>query len=144
MMLRRLRDMDHHSPHHNCASSLTVDTDTISLTNISTWTAINVSTKSGHPDSKVHKANMGPTWVLSAPDGPHVGSMNLAIRAGKKSRCKSKKGGSCAQHISSFIFQIPILSRGRPSHNASCPLTCITYTMLDSSVDWVSLKLYMV
>ena len=23
---------------------------------------------------------MGPTWVLSAPDGPHVGSMNLAIR----------------------------------------------------------------
>ena len=32
------------------------------------------------PDSKVHGANMGPTWVLSAPDGPHVGSMNLAIR----------------------------------------------------------------
>ena len=24
---------------------------------------------------------MGPTWVLSAPDGPHVGPMNLAIRA---------------------------------------------------------------
>ena len=23
---------------------------------------------------------MGPTWVLSAPDGPHVGTMNLAIR----------------------------------------------------------------
>ena len=32
------------------------------------------------PDSKVHGANMGPTWFLSAPDGPHVGSMNLAIR----------------------------------------------------------------
>ena len=32
------------------------------------------------PDSKVHMANMGPTWVLSAPDGPHVGPMNLAIR----------------------------------------------------------------
>ena len=32
------------------------------------------------PDSKVHVAMMGPTWVLSAPDGPHVGSMNLAIR----------------------------------------------------------------
>ena len=31
------------------------------------------------PDSKVHGANMGPTWVLSAPDGPHVGLMNLAI-----------------------------------------------------------------
>ena len=25
------------------------------------------------PDNKVHWANMGPTWVLSAPDGPHVG-----------------------------------------------------------------------
>ena len=32
------------------------------------------------PDSKVHGANMGPTWVLSAPDGPYVGPMNLAIR----------------------------------------------------------------
>ena len=31
------------------------------------------------PDSKVHGANMGPTWVLSAPGGPHVGPMNLAI-----------------------------------------------------------------
>ena len=34
------------------------------------------------PDSKVHGANMGPTWVLSARDGPHVGPMNLAIRDG--------------------------------------------------------------
>ena len=32
------------------------------------------------PDSKVHEANMGPTWVLSDPDGPHVGPANLAIR----------------------------------------------------------------
>ena len=31
------------------------------------------------PDSKVHGANMGPTLVLSAPDGPHVGPMNLVI-----------------------------------------------------------------
>ena len=23
---------------------------------------------------------MGPTWVLSAPDGPHVGPMNIAIK----------------------------------------------------------------
>ena len=32
------------------------------------------------PESKVHGANMGPTWVLSALGGPHVGPMNLAIR----------------------------------------------------------------
>ena len=31
------------------------------------------------PDSKVHVANMGPTWVLSSRGGPHVGPMNLAI-----------------------------------------------------------------
>ena len=31
------------------------------------------------PDSKVHGTNMGPTWVLSALDGPHVVPMNLAI-----------------------------------------------------------------
>ena len=31
------------------------------------------------PDSKVHGANMGPTWVLSAPGWPHVGPMNPAI-----------------------------------------------------------------
>ena len=31
-------------------------------------------------DSIVHEANMGPTWVLSSPDGLHVGPMNLAIR----------------------------------------------------------------
>ena len=32
------------------------------------------------PDSKVHGAKMGSTWVLSAPDGPNIGPMNLAIR----------------------------------------------------------------
>ena len=34
------------------------------------------------PDSKAHGANMGPTWVLSSPGGPHVGPMNFAIRDG--------------------------------------------------------------
>ena len=33
-----------------------------------------------HPDSKIHGVNMGPTWVLSAPDGLHVDAMNLPIR----------------------------------------------------------------
>ena len=32
------------------------------------------------PDRQVHGANMGPIWVLSAPYGPHIGPMNLAIR----------------------------------------------------------------
>ena len=38
-----------------------------------------VSQELVHSDSKVHGANMGPNWVLSAPDGPHVGPMNFAI-----------------------------------------------------------------
>ena len=33
-----------------------------------------------YPDNTVYSANMGPTWVLSDPDGPHVGPMNLATR----------------------------------------------------------------
>ena len=37
-----------------------------------------------YPDSKVHGANMGSTWGLSAPDGSHVGPMNLAIRVGNQ------------------------------------------------------------
>ena len=32
------------------------------------------------PDSKVHGTNMGPTWILPAPDGPHACPMNLGIR----------------------------------------------------------------
>ena len=32
-----------------------------------------------NPDSKVHGANMGPTWGRQDPGGPHVGRMNLAI-----------------------------------------------------------------
>ena len=35
-----------------------------------------------NPDSKVHGANMGPTWVLPAPGGPHVGPINLVIWEG--------------------------------------------------------------
>ena len=34
------------------------------------------------PDGKVHGANMGASWVLSAPGGPHVGLMNPAIWVG--------------------------------------------------------------
>ena len=50
------------------------------------------------PDNKVHGANMGPTWVLSAPDGPHVGPMNLAIR---DSYCQGSY--HCGQHSTSAI-----------------------------------------
>ena len=47
------------------------------------------------PDSKVHGANMGPTWVLSAPDGPHVGPTNLAI--------KDIYGICCTVHPTNYV-----------------------------------------
>ena len=57
------------------------------------------------PDSKVHGANMGPTWVLSAPDGPHVGPMNLAIRAGMTPVLRHKQQQS--------LWQLDILGTQR-------------------------------
>ena len=41
----------------------------------------------GLPDSEVYGDNMGPIWVLSAPDGPHVGPMNLVIRVASSVSC---------------------------------------------------------
>ena len=46
------------------------------------------------PDSKVQGANMGPTWVLSAPDGPHVGPMNLTTRGSTQAAVHPKNGES--------------------------------------------------
>ena len=44
------------------------------------WFGLELNTNpASYPDSKHHGANMGPTLVLSAPNGPHVGLMNLAI-----------------------------------------------------------------
>ena len=51
--------------------------------NVQATTQIHVN----YPDSKVHGANMRPTWALSAPDGPHVGPMNLTIRVNQYHRC---------------------------------------------------------
>ena len=41
---------------------------------------MHVSILFGFPDSKVHVANMGPTWGRQDQGGPHVGPINLAIR----------------------------------------------------------------
>ena len=54
---------------------------TVSVITKITWIILSLYIYVNHiPDSKVQGAKMGPTWVLSAPDGPHVGPMNLAIR----------------------------------------------------------------
>ena len=55
-------------------------------------------------DNKVHGANMGPTWVLSAPDGPHVGPMNLAIRGAEILQCWDVYKTQIYVHITSTKF----------------------------------------
>ena len=54
----------------------------ISRSSLRWFSGYNVFKLKAFPDSKVHRANMGPTWVLSSPGGPHAGPMNLAIRVG--------------------------------------------------------------
>ena len=55
------------------------------------------STINHFPDRKVHGAIMGLIWVLSAPDGPHVGPMNLDVSVvyGKLWRILWSQTGSC-------------------------------------------------
>ena len=53
--------------------------DVIVLTSLDFLEKITSDSAITNPDSKVHGANMGPTWVLSDPDEPHVGPMDLAI-----------------------------------------------------------------
>ena len=46
--------------------------------------------QNAYPESKVDGSNMGPTWVLSAPSGPHVDLMKLTIRV-----CSHISVGTC-------------------------------------------------
>ena len=56
-----------------------------------------------NPDSKIHEANMDPTWVLSAPDGPHVGPMNLAICVSHRRTCICLGSKRCRQSTASVM-----------------------------------------
>ena len=49
------------------------------------------------PDSKFRGANMELIWVLSAPDGPHVGPMKLAIRGSMYVVCRDSS--VCMKHF---------------------------------------------
>ena len=65
------------------------------------------------PDRTVHGAIMGLTWVLSAPDGPHVGPMNLAIR--DYITTKWAREESCVYmmwYMVHVIISIPVQMRG--------------------------------
>ena len=59
------------------------------------------------PDSKVHGANIGPTWALSAPDRPHVGPRKLAIREA----CLSRNVMECLFWSATAIFVMKNMKR---------------------------------
>ena len=46
------------------------------------WKEVSIGLGKGFPDSKVHGADMGPTWSRQDPGGPHVGPVNFAIWVG--------------------------------------------------------------
>ena len=75
-----------------------------------------------YPDSKVHGASMGPTWVLSAPDGPHVGPMNFAIRVtvATNSPKFSHSGPTfcLTACLPQAVWQYPSNQRGKSCHNS--------------------------
>ena len=86
------------------------------------------------PDSKVHGVNMGPTWVLSAPDGPHVGPMNLAMRVYTTHTCTlltTDEDIYCVLDINwrflmgSYIVIYYVCSRADISWSLLCLYTCI-------------------
>ena len=62
--------------------------------------------KTDNPDCKVHRANMGPTWVLSAPGWPHVGPRNFAIweRSVLKNSVYLMTNGEGIRWVTSSIF----------------------------------------
>ena len=55
-----------------------------------------------YPDSKVHGANMGPSWCRQYPGGPHVGPMNFVIWVCMHTSLESRDG--------SIIFK-PIIQK---------------------------------
>ena len=57
--------------------------------------SVAVSRWVGNPDSKCCVANMGPTWVLAAPGGPHFGPMNVAIR---KATAQNRQSITISRH----------------------------------------------
>ena len=87
------------------------------------------------PDSKVHGANMGPTWVLSAPDGPHVGPMSLAIKVLAQetinnnamriaSACSRQQGGTRLQVHNIRHIAVPSIDNNAPPKQSDKDKIC--------------------
>ena len=66
---------------------------------------INIKMTLEWPRYNAHGAHLGPTWLLSAPGGPHVGPINLVIRTAHRSvNCLNVKHGQMLIDIMSHLF----------------------------------------
>ena len=81
--------------HYQTISRILIYTSCYKMTII----RVRVRKRDTFPDSKFHGGNMVPTWVLSAPNGPHVGPMDLAIRAVPFQNGKTRTNNSLKQNI---------------------------------------------
>ena len=85
-----------------------------------------------YPDSKVHGANMGPTWVLSAPEGPHDGHMSLAIRVGLQETGDISSRGL---YKTELWFWNPPLG---PGYRVQCSVASADVTWLNWCSLWIT------
>ena len=103
-----------------------------------------------YPDNKVHGVKMGPTWVLSAPDGPHVGPMNVAIRVYLSVWCmyihmeyckrkhKSLAAGACQLYIDGLVQERRHSSASAMELRLSCTNPSICFCINNQCIHTVS------
>ena len=78
------------------------------------------------PESKVHGANMGPTWVLSALVGPHVGPVNFAIWIVWNNEIRRHHDGVCVWKIRHYWSVLEISRHNRVFFCKTIPRTDVT------------------
>ena len=81
------------------------------------------------PDSKVHGANMGPTWGRQVPDGSHIGPTNLAIWVSSQKVVKDLTRITCRtllfsdECITWWIAYEDDSCSGTPTRNRQAPIS---------------------
>ena len=91
------------------------------------------------PDSKVHGANICPTWVMSAPDGPHVGPMTPAIMNSYAKNSSLEIGAWISNDIPQFV--VDVITRTCLKFNATGALLYKLLWYLIQSLQWCHISI---
>ena len=87
---------------YSCDMIFIVQNDTYFLRSFdnSNWRrGLNPELMRSYPDIKIHGANTGPTWLLSASGGPHVGPMNIAFIVCMVATPTGQQGHHCSSSV---------------------------------------------